>query len=159
VGAGLGVAGSRLFPGDAWSRGKTEALTWNRAEVDRTARTALVGYTGGYCSRFDHAETATNARCFVITVFERMRRLGKKEGCPLIGVPRTVRVSFFEAIGTRSVVDGACSRSGTRDVVCQTSEPAPPCVLIDAATDCSPSERLGPEGRLLRPLTIGLDRP
>jgi hypothetical protein len=161
VGAGLGAVGAYVFPRDSWSLGRVEATPWARVEVDRTAGTALVAYLGGWCSRFDHAEIATRGRYFVITVLERTRRLAKNDGCPLIGVPRTATVSLSAPIGTRPVVDGACMRAEAHGYgVCRTDEPHDaPCVLIDTAATCLPSERLGPGGRLLRPLSVGLNRP
>jgi hypothetical protein len=158
VGAGLGGVGAYVFPRDSWSLGRVEATPWMRVEVDRTAGTALVAYQGGWCSRFDHAQIATRGRYFVITVFERTRRLAKNDGCPLIGVPRTATVSLSAPIGTRPVVDGACTRSAAHsDVLCRTDDP--PCVLVDHAANCLPSARLGPGGRLLRPLSASLNRP
>ena len=161
VGAGLGGVASRLFPRDSWSLGRVEARPWTRAEVDRTAGTALVAYEGGWCSRFDHAQVATQGKYFVITVLERTRRLAKNDLCPAIAVPRTTTVSLSVPIDTRPVVDGACTRPDAHGYgVCRTDEPhAPPCVLIDTAATCLPSERLGPGGRLVRPLSAGENRP
>jgi hypothetical protein len=161
MGAGLGVVGTHVFPRDSWSLGRVEARPWTRVELDRIAGTARVAYDGGWCSRFDHAQVATQGRYFVITVLERTRRLAKNEGCPLIAVPRTAMLSLSAPIDTRPVVDGACTRPAAHGYgVCRTDEPAdPPCVLIDGAATCLPSERLGPGGRLLRPLSAGLNRP
>jgi len=161
VGAGLGVAGTHLFPRDSWSLGKISARPWKRVEVTRVAGTAKVAYEGGWCSRFDHAQIATQPKYFVITVFERTRRLAKNETCPLIAVPRATKVALSDPINTRPVVDGACTRSDTHGyAVCRSDYPAdPPCVIIDDSATCLPSERLGPGGRLLRPLAAGLNRP
>ena len=54
VGAGLGVAGTHLFPRDSWSLGKISARPWKRVEVTRVAGTARVAYEGGWCSRYGH---------------------------------------------------------------------------------------------------------
>jgi hypothetical protein len=160
VGAGLGFVGARVLPRDAWSSGRVEARPWTSVDVARATGTAWVAYVGGWCSRFDHAETAIQGKYVVITVFERTRRLAKNDNCPLIGVRRTTTVPLSEPITTRPVVDGACTRSDAHGYgVCRTSEPQPPCVRIDRAAMCQPSERLGPGGRLLRPLSAGRDRP
>jgi hypothetical protein len=161
VGVGLGGVGARFFPRDSWSLGRVDARPWTRAEVDRTAGTARVAYDGGWCSRFDHAQVATRGTYFVITILERTRRLAKNDSCPAIAVARTTTVSLFEPINTRIVVDGACTRSDAHGyAVCRADYPAdPPCVRADGAASCLPSERLGPGGRLLRPLSAGLNRP
>ena len=157
VGAGLGVAGTHLFPRDSWALGKIAARPWDRVVAGRSARTAQVVYGDGVCSRFDHAETETRGELVVITVFERTRRLAKNEGCPLGMVRRVTAVALSEPIETRAVVDGACSRSNALGLgVCRTDEPEfPPCVLMDSAAACVPSGRLGPDGRLLSPLAPG----
>ena len=163
VGTGLGAAGAQLFPRDAWSLGTVAPDKWDRVDVDRSARTAVVHYVGGYCSRFDHAETGRVGDYFVITVFERTRRLPKHSACPAMGVFRKKTVQLSEPIDHLPIVDGGCMHADSRrDGVCGTAEAAeaaeahePPCVLIDKATECVPSERLGRGGDLLRPLARG----
>jgi hypothetical protein len=160
VGAGMGVVGAHVFPRDSWSSGRIEARPWTRVEVDRTAGTARVTYDGGWCSRFDHAQTVVQGKYFVITVLERTRRLAKHDTCPAVAVDRTTTLILSAPLRTRPVVDGACTRSDTHGYgVCRTDEPQdPPCVLNEAAGTCLPSGRLGPGGRLLRPLAVNLNR-
>jgi hypothetical protein len=137
--------------------GTVAPTDWDRVDVDRSGRTAVVHYVGGVCSRFDHAETGRVGDYFVITVFERTKRVNF---CSAAGVFRKKTVRLSERVDQLPIVDGVCTYSDSpRDGVCATTEPQePPCVLIGKLTECLPSERLGRDGELLRPLARGSAR-
>jgi hypothetical protein len=69
-------------------------------------------------------------------------------------------VQLSEPVDHHPIVDGGCMHPDARRIgVCATAEPQdPPCVLIDNATECAPSERLGGDGEPLRPLAHGSPR-
>ena len=90
-------------------------------------------------------------------MFERTKRV---KFCSAAGVFREKTVQLSEPIDQLPIVDGGRMHADSRrDGVCETAEAAeahePPCVLIDKATECVPSERLGREGELRRPPARG----
>lgn len=139
------------------------AVTWDQAVIASKDGTATVSYIGGPCTEWDHGEVRISGPYAVLTVYERNTAFYRKSAaahrnffCTANGLFRSHSFSFNTPINGRAVVDGGCGRAENRGLlVCGTRENTdPPCPLIDGAADCAPSERMKPDGELVRPLRL-----